>query len=66
MDHKGVQILTESGLRQSTVLDAEARARAQAQPEVPEPEDEGHRRTTKKRKTAQRPKDGPDVGVLIY
>ena len=63
VDHKGVQILTEQGLRQSTVLDAEARA-ALAQAPEPEPDVEGHRRAAKKRKTAPRPKDGPDVGVL--
>ena len=63
VDHKGVQILTEQGLRQSTVLDAEARA-ALAQAPEPEPDQEGQRRTAKKRKTAPRPKNGPDVGVI--
>jgi hypothetical protein len=62
LDHKGVQILTESGLRQSTVLDAEARAQAQAAEH--EPDDEGQRRTVKRRKMAPRPKDGPDKDVL--
>ena len=62
VDHLKVQILTEGGLRESTVLNAEARALA------PEPEPEvdpgGERRQPKKRKEAPRPKNGPDVRKL--
>ena len=61
-DHAEVQILTESGLRESTVLSAEARALA-PEPE-PVPEAQGERRQAQQRKVAPRPKNGPDVWKL--
>ena len=62
VDHARVQILTESGLRESTVLSAEARALA-PEPE-PVPDAEGERRPAKQRKVAPRPMTGPDVWKL--
>ena len=63
VDHQGVQVLTQSGLGESTVLDAEARA-AQAQAPEREPDRDVSRRPQKRPKTAPRPKFGPDVEVL--
>jgi hypothetical protein len=62
VDHAGIQNLTESGLRESTVLSAEARALA-PEPE-PVPDTAGERRVPKKRKEAPRPKTGPDASKL--
>jgi hypothetical protein len=61
-DHEKVQILTESGLRESTVLNVAALAQT-PEPDLV-PDQQGERRQPKKRKEAQRPTNGPESWKL--